>query len=151
MKVQPPLLGKGFKKVRYVFRRQLADQVALESQVDARVRAPTEIKGNKDQRLVHRDHRMTEASDTTPLAEGLVQRLPKHKSNILDEMMRVPLDVARGLNGEVKQTVPGELLQHVVKHADAGADLVAPPTVQVDLQRDPGLAGLTVYRALAVN
>jgi hypothetical protein len=48
--------------------------------------------------------------------------LSKGDSYVLDRVMLIDMKVAFGLNIHVDQTVPCELIQHVVEEAYAGRD-----------------------------
>ena len=50
--------------------------------------------------------------------------------------MRVDVQVALGLHGQVDEAVPGEQRQHVIEEADAGLDLALAGAVEVEAERD---------------
>ncbi|WP_331450866.1 hypothetical protein [Streptomyces prasinus] len=54
-------------------------------------------------------------------------------------MVRVDVEVALGLHGQVEQTVPADLVEHVVVETDPGGDLRLAGAVEVDLDEDRGL------------
>ena len=53
---------------------------------------------------------MAEARDATPLAERFVQRLTENEANVLDQMVRVALNIARCVDPEVEEGMARELL-----------------------------------------
>ena len=130
--------------------RQLPEQVTLEFEVDARVRPATQVERHHYQRLVHGDNRVTEAGDAAALAERLVSALPR-TTQVLDEVVRVTLDVAGGIDLYVEQAVLRELLQHVVHHAYAGLHGVDAGAIQVQLKRDLRLPRLAIYAGSSIR
>ena len=105
---------------------------ALNARFDPCVAAPAEVDDHEHKRLVHRHHRVAEAGDPAPLAERLVERLPEAEPDVLDEVVRVAVDVAGRLQREVEACVLGERLEHVVEHPDAGRDLVRAGAVELE-------------------
>src|SRR5689334_9493688 len=93
------------------------------------------------ERLVHRDPRVAEATDAALVAERLAQRLPQHDRGVLDRVVGVELDVARGVHRQVEGAVLAERVQHVVEERDAGGDVGLPGAVEVDLDDDLRLLG----------
>ena len=141
MEVEAAFLGEGFEEVLDVLGGELADVVAVEGDVDRGVGAAAEVDGDEGERFVHRREGVAEARDAAALAERLVERLAEDEAGVLDEVVGVALDVAGGVDAEVEEAVAGELLEHVVEHADAGRDLVAAGAVDVEGEGDAGLAG----------
>ena len=60
------------------------------------------------------------------VAERLRHRLADDVAGVLGGVVEVDVQVALGLQRDVDQAVPGELLEHVVEKADPGRDLGAP-------------------------
>jgi len=83
---------------------------------------------------------VAETRDAAPLAERLVQRLTEHEPDVLDEVVRVALDIAGRGDTEVEERMASKLLEHVVEHADTGRHLVAARAVEVEGKRDTRLA-----------
>src|SRR5690606_25882405 len=80
--------------------------------------------------------------NAAPLAERLVERLPQHDGDILDGMVGVNVKVTLCLDDQVEQPVHGDMVQHVVEKAHAGADLSLARAVEVEGKRDVRLVGL---------
>ena len=76
-----------------------------------------------DQRLVQRHQRVAEPADAGLVAERLAQRLAERERGVLDGVVRVDLEVALGLHGQVEAAVLAELGQHVVEERHAGVDV----------------------------
>jgi hypothetical protein len=60
-------------------------------------------------------------------------------------VVTVDVQVANGFDVQVNQPVAGDLVQHVVKKADAGAQIRHACTVQVNAGGDLGFGGVAAY------
>ena len=100
-----------------------------------------EVDGGLREHLVHRDRRVAVAGDAALVAERLGEGLPERDGDVLDGVVRVDVQVAVGLDGEVDAAVLGQRGEHVVVEAHAGADRAGPGAVVVDLDDQLGLAG----------
>ena len=69
---------------------------------------------------------------------------PEADRHVLDRVVRVHVQIARRLNGQIEQAVVGEEGQHVVKEADAGGHFRPAPAVERQGQVDVGFAGFAV-------
>ncbi len=76
--------------------RQPADPLAAERQIDHRVRPATDVDDGPGQRLVHRDRRLAEPADPGTVAERLREGSPEHERHVLDGVVLVDIEVARG-------------------------------------------------------
>ena len=95
-------------------------------------------------RLVQRDPSVGEAPDAALVAQRLRQRPAQRDAGILDRVVIVDVTVAGGAHGHVDQRVAGQLIQHVVEKAHAGAVVVGARPVEIDLDGDVGLGGLAM-------
>jgi hypothetical protein len=133
VEVQAPFLCEGLEEVSNVLRRQLSYQLTPELQVDRRIRPAAEVHCDQDERLVHRNKGVSETRYAAPLSKSLVERLAQHEAYVLDQVVRVALDISGRFNAQVESSVLGELLQHVVEHPDARADLVAASAIHIQV------------------
>src|SRR5438034_7912863 len=108
-------------------------------------RAPRQVHGRRDERLVHRDETGAVAHDALLVAERQTERLPEHDADVLDRMVLVHLDVALCLDGEVHEAVLRPGLEHVAEKWDRRLDLRGAGAVDVELKRDLGLLGLALH------
>ena len=79
----------------------------------------------------------------------LTQDVHQRQRAILDGMVLVDFQVAFAFQFQPKAAVRGELVQHVVKKADAGGHLAGSGRIEVDKHPYVGLAGLTLDPGLA--
>ena len=56
-------------------------------------------------------------------------------------MVRVDVEVAAGLDGQIEPAVSGELIEHVVEHPHAGLDLSRARAVELQRKLDICLFG----------
>ncbi len=85
------------------------------------------------------------------VAERLGHRLAEHDAGILGGVVLVDMQVALGLQRDVDQRVPRELLDHVVEEADPGRDVIGAGAVEIDGRRDRGLLGAALDRGGALG
>src|SRR3954468_4868301 len=78
---------------RGVIRADELDQVRL---LVHEIRTTGQVDSGLHQRLVQRNRRVAEAADAGLVAERLAQRLANRECCVLDRVMRVDLEVARG-------------------------------------------------------
>ena len=112
--------------------------------VDHGVGPAAEVYRHEAQRLVHRHVAVRRADDAGAVAQRPIQRLAQADRHILDGVVRVHMQIAVRLHGQIEQPVVGEEGQHVVKKPDAGAHVRHPPAVERQGQVDIGFAGFAV-------
>ncbi len=94
--------------------------------------------------LVHRQHE-AEAADAALVAKGLAQRLTQRQPDVFHCVVIVDVQIAAHFELESETCVGRYLIQHVIKEADAGGDLVAAALVQIHRNLNAGLLGVTLY------
>src|SRR5208283_1340115 len=76
------------------------------------------------------------------------QRLPKrpahHHPNILDSVMVIYMQIARGLDLQVEEAMAREALQHVIEERNSRLCVAAPCPVEFERHRDRSLARLSL-------
>ncbi len=123
-----------------------ADLVAREVHVPGEERPAGEIDRGLGQRLVHRHQRLAEPPDAALLAERAGQRLAEHDADILGGVVEIDMRSPVAFTARSNSAVAGERGQHVVEEADAGRDLGAAGSVEIERQLDRGLGGRAVDR-----
>ena len=121
--------------------RQRPGALGPERQVDHRVRPAADVDDGRRDGLVHRHGAVAEAADPGPVAERLREGRAEHEGDVLDRVVLVDLQVAGRPDLEVEQAVVGQRAQEVVVEADPGLDVGAARAVEVERDRDVGLAG----------
>ena len=77
-------------------------------------------------------------------------RLAERDADVLDGVVLIDVEVARGVQRQVEAAMPGEQLEHVVEEADAGANVVAALSVDRQRARDLRFRRLAVERRRAL-
>lgn len=80
--------------------------------------------------------------DALLVADRLGEGLTEHDADVLHGVVRIDLEIALGIDGEVQHAVAGHLLKHVLEKRQAGRKLGLPATVEVQANGDLGLAGI---------
>ena len=125
---------------------QIADQprrAPCVSTTAARVRRDRPRRG---QRLVHRHHEVAGAHDAALVAERLVESLAERDADVLDRVVLIDVEIARGMQFQIEAAVPREQLQHVIEEANAGARPGTGRGRRGQRQADVGFVGLAVER-----
>src|ERR1700733_4567015 len=135
-------LCQGAKEVRHQLAGQLADLFAAEVTLEHEVGAAGQVDRDLRLALIHRQQK-TVAADPGLVAERLAQRLADGQRAILDRVMLIDVQIPAAAQLQLKAAVPGELLEHVIEESDAGLDVTAGRTVELELQLDVGFARLT--------
>src|SRR6185436_19472634 len=91
------------------------------------------------------------ADDARAVPEGLVERLSEGESAVFDRVVLVDMEVAGGMDGEVKDAVFGDVAEHVIEEADARLHFEAAAAIQVEGDFDAGLGGLAGDGGLAAH
>ena len=85
---------------------------------------------------------MAVAANAFFVAHGFVHRLAEGDAHVFHRVVAVDVQVADGFDVQIDQAVAGDLVQHVVKKADAGAQIRHASAVQVDAGGDLGFGGV---------
>src|SRR5208283_3247 len=110
--------------------------------VVAQVRTPAEIYNRRTDRLVERHRRFAKALDSSPIAQRLSKRTAQHHSYVFDGVMVIYVQIARGLDLQVEESMARETFQHVIEKRNPRPCLAAPCTVELERDRDRSLARL---------
>ncbi len=82
--------------------------------------AAAEVDCGDGERLVHRHDEVAGTVDAAPGPEGLRDRFTERNSEILDGVVLIDVEVARGADLQVERAVPRDELQHVIEEPDPG-------------------------------
>ena len=132
MEREAALHRQPLERVREQRRREPADPVAGEDELDLGVRAADEVDRRGRERLVHRHRRRAVACDSGTVAERARERVAERGEDVLDRVVLVDVEVAAGEQLEVEAAVEGEERQQVIEKADSGRDARAADAVEVE-------------------
>jgi hypothetical protein len=123
---------------------EAADPASLQHVGVIDQRRPTpEIHRGRRQRLVHRDGRLPESSDSAPVPQRFSNRLSQTDTDILDGVMGVDLHVASRLDLQIEQPVTAEGFQHVGEKRDGRVDAALTLAIEVQSELDLRLGGVS--------
>ena len=103
-----------------VERRVAERQHLAEGHVVHGVGAAGQVEGHLHERLVERVQAAGEAADAGLVAQRLAEHLADGDADVLDGVVAVDVEVARGLHVEVEAAVAAELVEHVVEEREPG-------------------------------
>ena len=90
------VLGEAVEEVFHQFDFEAADATHAHTVfVDARD-APSEIKRDDSERLVHRLHEVSSAINSFPVTERLIHHLAKNDTDVFDSVMLIDIEVSLG-------------------------------------------------------
>jgi len=93
---------------------------------------------------------MAIAADALFISNRLVYGLAKSNANILDRMVRINVQIARGLNFQINHPMAGNLIQHMLKKSHARVETPEAASVQIQPDLDLSLQGIALYFGYAI-
>ncbi len=84
------------------------------------------------------------AADARLVAQGFAERLAEADAHVLDGVMLIDVEIARGRDREIERGVLGQQGQHVVEEADAGGNAGLARAFEQQFQVDVGFGSLAV-------
>lgn len=94
---------------------------------------------------------MAVAADAFLVADRLVHGLAQRDADIFHRVVGVDVQVAGGVDVEVDQAVPGDLIEHVIEERHAGLEAGLAGAVQIQADADLGFGGAAGYGGGAVG
>ena len=119
----------------------LADQRRVEFGLDDGIGPPAEIDHHARQGFIHRHIGRSHARDPLAIAQRFVQRAAQADRHVFDGVVRVDVQIAGGLDRQIKQPMMRDMVQHVIEETDPGGDVGCARAVQVQRQRDLRFVG----------
>ena len=151
VQVHAQLVAEGEKKIVDQFGRKCADPLLLDRQVVGQKGSSAEINDAVHQGFVERYAGFAKAATAALIAQRGAKRLAQRQADIFNCMMIVNLDVARGLERQIKEAVPGEQLQHMVEKGHPGGNLVLAAAVKLKTEPNVGFVCFAVQVCAALR
>jgi hypothetical protein len=85
---------------------------------------------------------VTVAPDALFISQGLLEGLADGDAHVFYRVVKVDVGVSLGLHRQIKESMFGKGLEHVVEEGDGSVDLGSALAVEVELDRDLGLLGV---------
>ena len=135
-------VGEPLKELVQQIDIEAADQAPFELNVVYQARPTGKINDHPRQRFVEWDISVAITGDAGFVADRLTQRLTEYNAHILNGVMRIYLEIAAGTDVEIYETMPGDLIEHVLEEWQPCFELGHTLTIQVEYDCDLGLSGL---------
>ena len=138
VQVHAELVAKGEKKIVDQLGRKRANPFLLDGQIIGQKGSPAEIDDAIHQGFVERHAGFAKAANAALIAQRGAKGFAQRQPHVFNRMMIVNLDITRGLEGEIKKSMPGKQLQHVVEKGHAGGDLVLAAAIKLKTEPNVG-------------
>jgi hypothetical protein len=132
VQVQPAFVGYALKKVGDERGTHLTDTLGAESAVEDKIAAPAKIHSYQGQSFVQRHNGVAHTGNALPVTQRLSQRPAQNNADILDGVVLINVQVACGLHLQIKASVPGQGVQHMIQKADAGGNFRPAGAIQIE-------------------
>ncbi len=138
MERKASLCGKCGEKLTHQFCVERADFLRGHLDIPNQIGPPGYVQSCTNQRVIHRQQAIAVAADALLVAHGLRQRLTERDAGVLNRVVIVDMQIALRAGFHVNQRVAGQLVEHMIKEADAGLIVVRTGSIKVDLNDDVG-------------
>ena len=128
--IGPGVLSKALEKVGQQFHEQVAHLFGPDAVFVNQGGATSEIDRGYGQGLIHGQNKISGAVDADPISESRSQELPQNNADIFHCVMLIDVEIARGLQTQIKGAMFGEELEHVIEKTDTRGNLVSPLTIE---------------------
>lgn len=142
MQIKKAISSEGPEEFFHQLGIHFAEHRAFKCYVPAHIGSAGKVDHGIDKGFIHRHGRLPEALDTTFIAQCIGNGLSQDNADILNRVMGINLQIALGDNGQIKQTVSPESIEHMVEKPNAGIDGGLACPIQINGNDDIGLVGL---------
>src|SRR5579862_5060024 len=125
------MIDEAAEEVLDQFRLQITHQTNLHLVLVNQRRPSAEIQGNYRERFIHGHHEITRAIDPLAIPERFGDKLSEHYADVLHRVVLIDIQIAHRLQLEIKTSVLGKELEHMIEKANAGRDFVAAPALDL--------------------
>ena len=138
----PGVVDEALKELVEQINIETADHAACEAHVEHQPRAAGQIEHHPRQGLVQRHIGMPVTSDTLLVSDRLGEGLTQRDADILHRVVRVDVQITPGEDIQIDQTMPGDLVEHVLEKRYPGLHACHPAAVEIDRDSDLRLQGI---------
>jgi hypothetical protein len=139
---EPTASDKSLKEFLDELRREAgADARAWEGSMINQIRPGADVEGDRHQRLIHRHHRMAKALDAFLRPQGPVKRFSKADTHVLDRVVEIDIEIATGVEVEVKKPIARERSEHMVEERNASVNVADPASFKRERDLDACFLG----------
>ena len=108
------------------------DAAIPDVEVDIRLSTTAKVERAQHEGFIHWDSGISVTGNTRLVAKGLAQRHPEDNPDILDRVVVIDVEIPTRVDGQINQTMPGDLGEHVLEEADAGGEGGCALSIEVD-------------------
>jgi hypothetical protein len=137
---------ESLEELAHELRVELANLRRMECRPEDEERAAGDVERDARQRLVHGQERLRVAGDALEIAQRLAYGLPQRDAGVFNGMVLIYMQIALRGDLQIDETVPRDLIEHVIEEADSGRNIGFTGPVEVHLDADIGFLGLSLYR-----
>ena len=141
MQVHAGFVGQSLHEILHEHRLEIAHPLLFYFDIVGKINAPADIHDGGAQCLVQWHRRLAEPPNPRAVPERLPECASKHDPDVFDHMMVIDMEVAAGLDCEVKEAMASEAREHVVEKRHASTNFAVAATVDLELDGDLGLTG----------
>src|SRR5215813_10850505 len=149
MHVGPGAARKTFKEIVDQLGLQVAHQAAAHLRLHHGGGASTEINRRKSKSFIHGHQKITGAHDAAFVSQRVVKRFPQSNAYVFNRVMLVNVQIALCFQFQIKRSMAGKKLQHVVKEPDSCGNLIFSPALDHQRELDVCFRGGAVQCGLS--
>src|SRR5215831_18774573 len=141
--------GEGAEEVLQQIEVEVRYSRPPQRHIEDEVGPARDVDGGVEEGLVHGQERRTIAHDARAVAERLAEGLAQTDAHVLHRVVKIHVEIALSLDGEIHQAVLRPRLQHVVEEGHARHHLGGAGAVEAEVERDLRFLGLPLHSSLA--
>ena len=145
IKVQGDLcvIHKTLKKLMNEIKIELPHKLASPVTMKFKARTAREVDHHTRKRFIEWHVGMAITTHTLLGTNGLCKGLANGYANVFHRMMRINFKVTLGLDREVDQAMPGNLIKHMVKERNPRVEFFLPRSIKVEAHEDLGFGRIS--------
>ena len=109
-----------------------ANTTVPDIEVNVSLSTTAKVESTQDEGFIHWDRRIPVAGNTRFVAKRLAQRHPEDNPDILDRVVVIDVQIPTRVDGQINQTMPCDLGEHVLEEADASGEGGCALSIEVD-------------------
>jgi hypothetical protein len=121
---------------------KITDAVAHEFAIEHQTGAAGNVQHHASQGLIQGYVSVTVAAQSFLVAHCLIKRLTQRDADVFHGVMRIDVQIALGQNIQIQQTMPGNLVEHVIEKRQSGIKLGVAAAVKRQFNCDLSFHGV---------
>src|SRR5215469_3559341 len=133
-------LRKALKKILHQLHLKVADSCRRDLSFHNTTRAAAEVDGGGRERFIHRHEEIARAQNPALRAKRFLDRRAQRNAHIFHRVMLIHVQVATRIHFQIKSSMPGNQIEHVIEESDSRCDAGLSTAIQIQFQPDIRLA-----------